>query len=218
MDSNSITQEAQEKKRPRGRPKGSKNKKPALAQPPKNVVNAYQNLGLQLVQAKFVAEYMTNGFSASKAYMTAVDKTCSPEKAQVQGLRLLSSDKVRSAISKAMSDYLADKREKLEVSIISTLWARAFYDPAMFMTTAGEPCFRKWDEVPRKWRCVVDGIETKALGKNDAVCTIKLANRSEAIEKLARYIGMFSADRVDHQLTLSPEAEKNLRAIFGEHS
>ena len=214
MDMEEPTQE----KRKRGRPNGSKNKKPALAQPPRNVVASYQTLGLQLVQAKFVAEYMTNGFSATKAYMTAVDKNCSAEKAQAAGLRLLSSDKVRAAISKAMADYLADKREKLEVSIISTLWARAFYDPAMFMTTAGEPSFQDWKQIPAKWRCVVDGIETKALGKNDVTYSIKLANRSEAIEKLARYIGMFSADRVDHQLNLSPEAEKNLRAIFGEHT
>lgn len=184
----------------------------------KEIIPDYSRLGLTLGEARFVAEYLTNGFNATKAYMTAVNARCTRKYAGAKGAALLQKSETKQAISRYMAAWLGEKKEKLEVGIISVLWARAFYDPANFINPDGSPRFESWDQIPKDWRTAVDGIETKFYGKDAdrSITTMKLADRERSLEKLARYISLFAADQVDHNLNMSAETENKLIRIFRE--
>jgi hypothetical protein len=182
----------------------------------REVIPNFRELGMTLQEARFAAEYLTNGLNGTQAYKSAISSTCQDSTAASKGTMYLKREGVRMAISQFMSAWLGERKEKLEQKIIGVLWAQAFYDPADFYKPTGEPAFVSWDEIPAELRVCVESIETKQYGQQAEVSrtVMKLVKRDTALERLARYIALFSAEEVNHNLNLTAEAEKKLNDIF----
>jgi uncharacterized ParB-like nuclease family protein len=73
-------------------------------------------------------------------------------------------------------------------TMLEQLVVQATYDPSMFINPDGSPAFREWGEIPEKYRCCVEGINTTRYGKNGIICetTIKLVDRAVARKELLK--------------------------------
>ncbi len=89
---------------------------------------------------------------------------------------------IREAISRIETEVEAQLKQALPTDLLRQLIIQATYDPAMFIKKCGEPAFTDWDEIPPEYRCCIEGIETRAYGRNaDLVkTTLKLVNREQA--------------------------------------
>lgn len=169
----------------------------------------------------FVAEYLTNGFKETDAYIVTVARknasNGSRAAAGVEACRILKKPKIADAVREMMGIWLDEKKQKLEKEIIEVLYKRAFYDPEKLVTESGAPAFTKWSDVPEDMRVCVDSIETRAYGKDaDTRITImKLANRENAMRELSKYIALFKEPDA-LPLELTEDTIKNLRSVFGK--
>lgn len=182
----------------------------------KAIIPNYRQAGANLAQARFAAEYLTNGFDTGAAYRDAVSgKARNPS---AMGNTWLKQPAVLECVQSFTIQVLADKRARLEHEIINTLWAQAFYDPKDLMDIEGGPGFKSWDEIPVELRRCVEGIDTKFFGKDANRCTttIKLVNRNTALDRLSQYIALMRGVQIDNSATtgLSPETELLLHSVF----
>jgi len=170
-----------------------------------------RNLGLK--ERAFAWYYCYNGGNKSDAYRRAycsvkvsskgkliVDREISQDSLYCGGDRLYRKARVHEAILKIRADMESKVREDVQQSIIDQLVVQATYDPQMFVNPDGSPAFSSWDQIPPKYRCCVEGIETRKHGKEADVTTIfiKLVNRDRAREQLQKLVpGLFASDRME---------------------
>lgn len=176
----------------------------------------WQKRGLTLKQCLFIAEYLTNGFIATTAYMKAY-KVSTYNVAGVEANRLIKNVKIRRIIQEYFNDYLGEKKLKLEKEIITVLYTRAFYDPSMFIQPDGQARYKTWTSIPKKYRVCIEGIETKVYGTGQNQVTktfIKLADREKAMEKLGKYITLFAPDAMTLDLKMTEETANKLANVF----
>lgn len=85
-----------------------------------------------------------------------------------------------------LEGYLKSIKKNLSQTLTEQMITQATYDPAMFISPDGSPAFTDWDEIPQKYHCCVEGIESKFYGKNAdrKVVVIKLADRKQARQEL----------------------------------
>ena len=172
---------------------------------------------VKLSHIKFIAEYLNNGMKPSEAYLkyVATKPDTTKSTAYTEGCNLLKKPKIREAIRIVITDWLEEKRGKLERELIDTLYRRAFYDISIFQNENGE--FKEIEDVPVEWRCCVDGVEKKYYGKDatTSVIILKLADRDRAIDKLDKYIQMTKELSVDVGLT--KDTVESLDKIFNQN-
>jgi hypothetical protein len=173
---------------------------------------------LPLKYIMFVAEYVTNGFNATEAYMRSIARKGSKrEGAQSHAVGIVADSRVAEAIKIVIEAWLGEKRLKLEKKIVDQLYRRAFYDPSMFVKPNGVVNFKEWEEIPEEWRCCIDGIEKKKYwhGKESSedVIILRMANRDKAREELSKYIVLYKEISVtEHRI--ADETKKKLDSIF----
>jgi hypothetical protein len=167
----------------------------------------------------FIAEYLTNNLQQTKAYLKVY---CNNDKSKyglsgVESHKLLKKPKIKSAIAKVLDEWLGSKKLKLEYEIINRLYKRAFYDPFLFINPDGSPTFKKKEDIPEKWRCCIEGIETKAYGKDATtkITTIRLVDQDKALDKLAKYITLFK-ENIEVTHTMTDETENLLKKVYDE--
>ncbi|MCP4355411.1 MAG: hypothetical protein GY793_07215 [Proteobacteria bacterium] len=157
---------------------------------------------ISIMHVLFLAEYCTNGFNATEAYISQCiskykreNKTYNRADCTAAASLVLKRPEVIKTLGQFISETLSEKKNILEKELFDILWKRAFYNITMFVTPQGNPCFTDWDQVPIEWLCVLDGIERRYHGK-DAIPTVslKLADRDKALDKLDRYIDMTNRD------------------------
>jgi hypothetical protein len=172
---------------------------------------------VKLSHIKFVVEYLNNGMNAGQAYLKHVAKKpdITMDTAYTNGCLLLRNPKIREALRIVITDWLEEKRGKLEKELIDVLYRRAFYDISIFQNENGE--FKELEDIPNEWRCCVDGVEKKYYGKDatTSVIILKLADRDRAIDKLDKYIQMTKELSVDVGLT--KDTVKSLDEIFNQN-
>lgn len=181
------------------------------------VIPNYKAMGLDLATARFVAIYISNGMDATAAYKAANGKYANHVSYGQKATILLRSPQVQAAIAQYMQAWLAERREKLESKIIETLWQQAFYDPADFIRPDGSPCFDTWEQVPVEKRVCIVSIKTLPRGQSEMLITeLTLCDRAQALEKLARYVNLFAAERDTNSLTLKVDepTQERLSRIF----
>lgn len=102
----------------------------------------------------------------------------------------------------------AELKSNLTTDLLQQLIIQATYDPSMFIENDGSPKFQSWDEIPPEYRCCVEGIETKAYGRNaDYIkTTLKLVDR----EKARKYLVQMCPSLVE------PVAHKHLITTLDE--
>ena len=157
----------------------------------------YQDLldcGLTEKQMMFVVHYCSNGFNKKDAYYAAGFQG-NTNAARAEITRLLNLDKIREAIKIFLESALNPIRDKLEYEIVHVLTKRAFYPVSMFIertTEDGRIIWKKLDDIPKDYHCVIDGITEKRYGKDgdQSVIELQLASHDKALERLDKYIGM----------------------------
>ena len=115
---------------------------------------------------------------------------------------------IKEAISRIIHHEQRNMQE-YKKKLLDMLWKRANYNIDLFMDEDGE--FKTLKQIPKAWRCVVDGVEKKYYGKDAHVSVVvaKLADRDKAIDKLDKYINL-TGNKDDNSNKLTDETMKNL--------
>jgi len=97
---------------------------------------------------------------------------------------------IQEAIRRIQEALIRDLKFDLPQSIVEQLHVQATYDPSMFIDVEGRPLIKSLKDIPEKYRCCIEGIETKYYGKNadKKVTSIKLVDRDKARKYLLRMI------------------------------
>ena len=154
-------------------------------------------------QAKFVAEYLSNGLVASKA---AISAGYSEKGAEVTGSQLLRHPKVSVAIANKTQKTLAKIQGEQDYSVERTMEyvARmAFFDPKDLFEDDGS--LKQIKDIPAEARTVLAGLEVTEMFEGDGeqkhafglLKKVKLGDRLSALDKLMRYHALYR-DKVEH--------------------
>jgi phage terminase small subunit len=149
-------------------------------------------------QETFVREYLVD-LNATQA---AIRAGYSPRTANKQGAQLLAKPAIRAAIAAAK----LDRGERLGVEadrVLREIASMAFYDP-VDLTGLGSP--RDIKHLPEDVRRAIVGWSWDRNGN----FTIKLADKSKALDQLARHLSLYN-DKVELQ-GLDQLAERLARA------
>ena len=107
---------------------------------------------------------------------------------------------IQEAISKIEAEHLRQVKLTIPKSLMNQLVVQATYDPSMFFNPDGSVAFNEWDEIPEEYRCCVEGIETKAYGRDGTtlLTTIKLVDREKARKYLLKVCpGLLEAEKME---------------------
>jgi hypothetical protein len=118
----------------------------------------------------------------------------------IKATKLLNKLYIQQAIELIEKDYQRKIKKYIPQSMLKQLVVQATYDPSMFFDPNGDVAFKTWNEIPVEYRCCVEGIETRAYGKNadTLITTIKLVKREEARKYLLRVCpGLLEAEKLE---------------------
>lgn len=175
----------------------------------------FKDLKLHAREILFVYRYVNNNFNAQEAY-TFAGLGGTKKTIEVNSCQYLKRPRVQEGMKKYLEDILGDERNELEKKLFDIFFVQAFYDPSMFYNLNGTPKFKKWADIPEKYRCCVESLETKMYGKDArSIVVLKLIDRKWAQDKLDKYIGM-TKEKIDvkHTFQMTQETENNLRSTF----
>jgi phage terminase small subunit len=146
-------------------------------------------------QTRFVQEYLIDQ-NATKA---AVRAGYSAKTAHSQGPRMLEHVGVKAEIEKRQAK-LADKLEIKAESIAEEFLKMASYDPGEVMTwTDDKLTLKNSDDMTPAQRKLITEIKFTPT-QFGTTKQIKLTNRMDALQNLARHLGMFK-DRIEFDVT-----------------
>jgi len=178
----------------------------------KKITKYLDDLGLNNRQRRFAYFYVLNDFKGADAARKA-GYTYKGNKSEANIMTSIacqnkSKANIREAINRIIDHKKRDVKE-IEKRLHDLWWKRASYDISTFINEDGE--FKQLKQIPKAWRCCVDGIEKKVYGKdaNVKVVVAKLADRDKAIDKLDRLINMTGNDKEESN-TISNEVMKSL--------
>jgi phage terminase small subunit len=185
----------------------------------KQIVPDYVKQNLKLGEARFIAEYITNGFMIANAYNAAFCTTKRNDSAKKSGIMLLKKPHIKKALSELMEAWLCEKKESMETNIIKVLWNQAFYDISMYVNPDGSVAFDSWDDIPEDKRYCVASIKKKVAGTGrytTQYTEIEFTDRKSALEKLSKYIDLFKEHHKDDDINnrLDQQTQKKLTVIF----
>ena len=149
------------------------------------------------IERRFCYEYFASGFRLVDSFRTIAGDLGNGTPDEV--LRRAKMYANRGPVVKAMKvlvDYfLQDRKLVYAPKILSVLEAQAFYDPAEIINDEGD-LLKPLSQLDPHLRWCIKGIETKFFGKDaDRSATIVvLVDRTVALDKLARYIALFSGE------------------------
>ena len=167
----------------------------------------------------FCYEYFTRGFNLISAYKAVAGEAAygGLEEIQKRAYIYVNRARVVKALRVLVDYFLQDRKIALAPKILDVLEAQAFYDPANIIGDDG--CLvKKLADLDYRDRLCIKSIETKYFGKDADVSTtvVTLVDRVASLEKLARFIALFSSGDVTNNLHVHlPEDSKNkLGAVF----
>lgn len=162
-------------------------------------------------QILFIAEYLTNGLKQTRAYLKIYHNSDESKynNAHSRAHELVQNSAIKSAIRKVLDSWIGSKELKLKYEIIDQLYTIVFFDPFMFITKAGTPSFEDIKDIPKKYRCCIEGITYSKKNGMD----IKLADRSKARAELSKYIVLYK-DTLDVSHSMTEETELMLKGML----
>ena len=189
---------------------------------PEDLFPDWKKIGATLREVHFAAEYLTNGFNATKAWIVCtgdVFRKIHTQVANNRGSDMLRNVHVQQLISDYTTAWLRGKAYELEHNVLETLEAMAFSDISMFLNPDGSPKFKSWDEIPPTLRRCIDGMERKFYGRdaNRSVLNITLAKRSDALKAIANYVALMRNGPLaqnSNATQMSPDTELLLASVL----
>lgn len=141
-------------------------------------------------QLEFVRHFIAQDFkNASAAYCKAYPES-SLDSARSAASRLLASAKIKRCITLELDSILSESKIPLEKKILETYTTRAFYDIADIVDEDGQ-LVCKMSQLKEKGLSVcIDGVDIKPDKDGQEHYVYKLADRTEALDKLQKYIQM----------------------------
>ena len=175
----------------------------------KEVLKKWKEIGLTRKQVLFLANYISNGFNAGKAYLEVPGRNAKISTAYVAGCNTLKRPKIQKAFEYWKDLSIDELKGKIEPVIADQYFKRATYDITTFQNDDGT--FKALKEIPAEWRCCIDGTEQKYYGKEANVCVVisKLADRDKAMKELSNYVEMIKK-RTDKENVLSDSTMSSL--------
>lgn len=187
----------------------------------KSIYKRLRKAGIISRHILFLAEYMSNGMNGSEAYIKHIARKNASEASRkscgVHASAILAKPEILEAIKEIFDIWLAEKKVKLEKEIIAVQYARAFYDPTMFVDADGQARIKDVNKIPEKWRPAIDGIEAKYYGKDAdrKVVVFKLADRTKALQELSKYIQLYQ-DSLGLKVDMGEDTIGKLQEIFND--
>ena len=154
-------------------------------------------------EVRFVGRYLSNGLDGTRAYKE-IYNTTNTRTAYTHSSRLLNSEKILGIIAQFLDEELSNIKKDIEYQIIKHLKVQAFYRPSMFYNLDGSQAVTTWEEIPEDYHCCVEAVGVRHVGERE-IPYIKLVDRRDAIETLAKYVQLFK------------EAEKTVHGVSDEH-
>jgi phage terminase small subunit len=154
---------------------------------------------LPLKQRVFVAQYLANGFNATRA---AIAAGYAKANADTQGSRLLANPKVAAILARRTQEKL----KKIDITadmVLQEIAKLAFLDPRKLFTGDGQliPITQLDDHTAAS----IAGLEiTEMYEDHEAVGRlkkIKIADKARSLEMLGRYLKLFT-EKVEHSGSL----------------
>jgi phage terminase small subunit len=151
-------------------------------------------------QQQFVDEYLVDG-NATRA---AIRAGYAESGARTEGARLLANADIAAAITKALAAR-ADRTQVTADRVIAEIAVMAFYDPAALVEVAVETPPGSGNYVskeigsPVDVRSLPEPVRRAIVGwgyDRNQNFTIKLADKSKALDQLMRHLGQYN-DRLD---------------------
>lgn len=141
-----------------------------------------------------VYEYFASGFNGAHAYNRTHARDSGVEEAVVAEARckfILSQTRCMNSLKLLVNMFVAERKISYVPRILAVLEAQAFYDPMDFLDPEGGLRV-PLEQLTYLQRVCIEGIETKFFGKDAdrSASTVKLVNRSQALDKLIKYVGM----------------------------
>ena len=138
----------------------------------------------------FVHNFIAADFkNATQCYCNAYPES-SIDSARSQSARLLASPNIRACITMVLESMMAEAKIPLEKKLFETYMARAFYDVADILDDDGH-LIRPMAELKRLGlSIVIDGIDIKPDKDGVEHVVYKLADKTQAQDKLDKYIQM----------------------------
>lgn len=141
-----------------------------------------------------IYEYFASGFNGAHAY----NKTHAREQgvedhvsADARCRFILAETRCANSLKLLVNMFVAERKISYVPRILAVLEAQAFYDPLDFLDPEGGLRV-PLENMTYLQRVCIEGIETKFFGKDAdrSASTVKLVNRSQALDKLIKYVGM----------------------------
>ena len=150
---------------------------------------------LSLRQRLFVAEYLGNGFNASRAARAA---GYSESTAAHQSSRLARNPKLARIVAEQAQKEMA-RREITAERVLDEMAKLAFFDPRRIFDANGNllPPGQMGDEEA----AAIAGLDLRQMQDGSEMKKIKLADKLKSLEMLGRYLRLFT-ERVEHSGTL----------------
>lgn len=207
--------------KPKAKPEAKYTKKDITPETPDEIFAS-----LAPKQQQFVAEYLANGFNATRAAITA---GYAKANADTQGSRMLAMPKIAAVIAARTSAMLA-KREITAERVLDEIAKLAYRDPRKLFHRDGS--LVPVHELDEENASAIAGIEViekvSGKGKKQLVVRLKkirLEERGENLERLGRYLKLFT-EKVEHSgkvkierirvpAKASPPAKKEVKPDFG---
>jgi predicted transcriptional regulator len=141
-------------------------------------------------QLEFVHNFIAQDFkNAQEAYRKAYPD-CNIDSARASASKLLSSGNIKRCITLEIESTLAEAKIPLEKKILEMYLARAFYDIAEIVNDSGSLVCTMRELKEKGLSVCIDGVDVKPDKDGGEHYVYKLADRTEALDKLQKYIQM----------------------------
>jgi predicted transcriptional regulator len=141
-------------------------------------------------QLEFVHNFIAQDFkNAKQAYLKAYSE-CSADSAASAASRLLMDCNIKRCITLEIESMLAETKIPLEKKILEMYVARAFYDVADIVDINGALVCTMSQLKDKGLSVCIDGVDVKPDKDGGEHYVYKLADRTEALDKLQKYIQM----------------------------
>jgi hypothetical protein len=119
----------------------------------------------------------------------------------INGQQQYSKTYIKEAIKLIRAETKEEFMQDCPQTLVEQLEIMATYDPAMFYDKSGNPVFDKMEDIPKKYRCCIEGIETKYYGKDAdrKVIILKLTDRNKVQDRLLKILpDLINPEKFEH--------------------
>lgn len=143
----------------------------------------YKDLKLKPREIRFVAAFCAT-WDQKKSYLMAGYKATTENSLYANSTRLISNDKISTAIQRYVSKAIEPYKDRLNLMLLEVWYRRAFYDVSIFYNSDGT--IKDLDEIPEEWRICIDRINIRHYGKEstNSETVWSLCSRTEALKEI----------------------------------